>query len=122
MTKQIKAWRKANRKMKWRIAGAEFDGIKEPPELSTADQHDGFIGVILSYGFGDDGGGYADPVVSGKLAWEYACKRRRIKTWQCQFVDFNKMEDIRLRPGVWQNQRLLFCKTSAGKKIPLSLN
>jgi hypothetical protein len=55
--------------------------------------------VILSYGFGDDGNGNSDTVLSCKLAWEYACRRRRVKTWQCQYVDFNKTEDIRLRPG-----------------------
>jgi hypothetical protein len=99
MPKQIKAWRKANRKMKWQIAEAEFDRIQESPELTADDQHDGFIGVILSYGFGDDGNGNSDTVLSCKLAWEYACRRRRVKTWQCQYVDFNKTEDIRLRPG-----------------------
>ncbi len=33
-----------------------------------------FIGLILCYGFGDNGSGYSDSVLLGKLAWDYAIK------------------------------------------------
>ena len=46
--------------MSWDIAKVEFDEIKEPPPLTEKDLSEGFIGVILSYGFGDDGQGNAD--------------------------------------------------------------
>ena len=96
---QINAWRKANRKMGWNITSDEFDMPDALPKLSDEDRSKGFIGTALFYGFGDDGEGHAEPVLSGKLAWEYACKRRKGKTWQCEYVDFNKPEDIRLHPG-----------------------
>jgi hypothetical protein len=99
LPKQISAWRKAARKMSWGIPQDAFDMIEASPELTDDDRRDGFIGTILSYGFGDDGFGNADTVLAGKLAWEYACRRRGVKTWQCQYVDFNKTKDIRLRPG-----------------------
>jgi hypothetical protein len=96
---QIKAWRIASRKMGWSITQDEFDTLETPPELTDESRGQGFRGTVLFYGFGDDGAGNADAVLSGKLAWEYACKRRKQKTWQCEYVDFNKPEDIRLRPG-----------------------
>ena len=96
---QIKAWRKASRKMDWKIADDEFNTFETLPILSDEDRLQGFTGAVLFYGFGDDGSGNADAVLSGKLAWEYACKRRKHKTWQCEYVDFNKPEDIRLRPS-----------------------
>jgi hypothetical protein len=118
LAKQIKAWRKANQKMAWSIPKDAFDQIDALPELTEDDQRAGFIGVILSYGFGHDGCGNSDTVLSGKLAWEYACKRRRIKTWQCQYVDFNKMEDIRLRPGAPARPKgFYFAKFQPGKKF-----
>ena len=52
---QIKAWRKANRKMKWGIGDAGFSAIGPPPSLTPEDSSDGFTGVILSHGFGNDG-------------------------------------------------------------------
>jgi hypothetical protein len=99
LQEQINAWRKANRKMGWGIAPEEFDMPDALPKLTDEDRSKGFIGTALFYGFGDDGEGHAEPVLSGRLAWEYACKRRKGKTWQCEYVDFNKPEDIRLRPG-----------------------
>ena len=66
---QIKAWRKTNRKMKWGISAKEFAAVGPPSTLSQQDQADGFIGSILSYGFGDDGRGNADAVLSGRMAW-----------------------------------------------------
>jgi len=100
VTAQIKAWRKASRQMGWPIRDGEFDAAAAliPFSLTEEDHRDGFIGRALFYGFGDDGSGNADAVLSGRLAWEYACKSRRGKTWRCEYVDFSKPEDIRLRP------------------------
>jgi len=99
LQEQIKAWRKANRKMGWNITPAEFDKLAIMPSLADSDVHQGFIGSALFYGFGDDGSGNSDAVLSGKLAWDYGLKRRCGNTWQCEYVDFDKPEDIRLRPG-----------------------
>ena len=98
---QTKAWQKANRKMNWSINRSEFEKLDAlpPPRLAEEDRAQGFIGSVLFYGFGDDGQGNSDAVFSGNLAWEYAIKRRRGKTWQCEYIDFKKPEDIRLRPG-----------------------
>jgi hypothetical protein len=115
--KQIKAWRRANRKMAWGIQQPEFDRMKSPPELTEDDRGEGFIGVILSYGFGDDGYGNADSVLSGKLAWGYALKRKTRKTWQCQYIDFEKSTDIRLRPEAPDRPKgFYFTKFQPGKK------
>ncbi len=99
ISKQIKAWRRANRKMTWGILSVEFNRIEVPPKLTDDDRRDGFIGVILSYGFGDDGCGNSDSVLSGRLAWEYACKHKRSRTWQCEYIHFDKKDHFRLRPG-----------------------
>ena len=98
MQGQLKAWSKANHKMSWGIENDEFKGIETllPLPLTDDDRVQGFIGPVLFYGFGDDGQGNSDAVFSGNLAWDYALQRR--KTWQCEYVDFNKPEDIRLRP------------------------
>lgn len=96
--RQIKAWHKASRKMAWGIRRESFANIGDPPSLTEKDRADGFIGVGLFYGFGDDGTGHADAVLSGKLAWEYALRLWRIKTWQCEYIDFNESDRIRLRP------------------------
>ena len=97
---QINAWRKANRRMGWSISDREFDAAATlpPHSLTTEDRHQGFIGEVLFYGFGDDGSKGSDGVLSGKLAWEYAVKSRKGKTWQCEYIDFHKPEDIRIRP------------------------
>ncbi|HEA69022.1 MAG TPA: hypothetical protein ENI07_19740 [Desulfobacterales bacterium] len=96
---QIKAWRRANRKMAWGIQKSEFDQIEPSPWLTDSDRHEGFIGAILCYGFGDDGSGHADSIRSGKLVWDYACKCRKKRAWQCEYIDFDKKDYIRLRPG-----------------------
>jgi len=96
---QIKAWRKANRKMGWNITQEEFDKLVMIPSLTDGEVNQGFIGSALFYGFGDDGSGHSNAVLSGKLAWDYGLKHRNGKTWQCEYVDFDKPEDIRLRPG-----------------------
>ncbi len=98
MKEQIKAWRRANRMMGWGIHNNEFEKLAAslPPHLTDDDRVNGFIGAVLFYGFGEDGRGNADVVLSGKRAWDYALQRR--KTWQCEYVNFNKPKDIRLRP------------------------
>jgi hypothetical protein len=83
----------------WGIIREEFERNGSPPRLTEDDRLDGFMGAILSYGFGDDGQGNSNAVLSGKKAWEYACKRMRVKTWQCQYIDFDKKDHIRLRLG-----------------------
>jgi len=95
---QINSWRNANRKMVWGIREGEFDRIGAPPLLTDKDRRNGFVGVILCYGFGHDGHGNADAVLSGRLAWEYACKRRGVKTWQCEDIHFDRSDQFRLRP------------------------
>jgi hypothetical protein len=97
--KQLRAWRKADRKMEWGIRKEDFDAIGAPPSLSGGDRREGFVGVGLFYGFGDDGLGNSDSVLSGKVAWDYARKRKKGKTWQCEYIDFQKSDNIRLRPG-----------------------
>ena len=96
---QIRTWYKAGRQMKWGIGKAAFAAIGPPPRLTEGDRADGFSGVILSHGFGDDGQGNADAVLSGRLAWAYARKRRRGRTWQCRYIEFGKSDHLRLRPG-----------------------
>jgi hypothetical protein len=85
--------------MDWGITPDEFGGLAAPPMITPEDRRQGFRGTVLFYGFGIEGAGNADAVLSGKLAWEYACKRRKSKTWRCEYIDFKKPEDIRLRPG-----------------------
>jgi hypothetical protein len=96
---QVRSWRKTNRKRKWRITSAEFERVLQKPELTSEDIADGFVGLVLSYGFGNDGRDNADAVHSGKLAWEHACRRWLIKTWQCRYIDFDRADNIRLRPA-----------------------
>jgi hypothetical protein len=98
ISKQIQSWRKANRRMRWGIRKDELQRINAPPPLTDNDKENGFVGVILCYGFGDDGNGNADAVLSGKTAWDYARKRRSGNIWQCEYIDFeNRPRDIRLR-------------------------
>lgn len=96
---QISAWRTASKKMKWDIGEKEFIGLGSPPPLTDSDLEQGFVGIALFYGFGDDGAGHADSVLSGKKAWDYACKRLKDKVWQSPHIDFDKPDSLRLRPG-----------------------
>ena len=100
MKEQIKAWRRAAENMSWGIKNREFENIGGllPPPLTDDDRMCGFIGAALFYGFGEDGRGNADAVLSGKFAWDYACRQRKGKTWRCEYVDFSRPQDIRLRP------------------------
>jgi hypothetical protein len=114
---QIKAWRRADRKMGWGIDNGEFENLGESmaPPLTDNDRMLGMIGAVLFYGFGEDDRGNADAVLSGKLAWEYAHEHR--KTWQCEYVDFNKPQDIRLRPGAPARPRgFYFAKITSGER------
>ena len=96
---QIRAWRSASKKMKWDIGEKEFNGLGSPPSLTDSDLEQGFVGIALFYGFGDDGTGHADSVLSGKMAWDYACKRLKNKVWLSPHIDFDKPDSLRLRPG-----------------------
>ncbi|NOX33714.1 MAG: hypothetical protein GXP56_08240 [Deltaproteobacteria bacterium] len=96
--RQVKLWQKASRKMGWGIKKIEFDKIIGPAGLSAKDETDGFIGSILCYGFGDDGSTHSDAVLSGKLAWDYVIQKWDVKVWQCQYIDFDKPDNIRLWP------------------------
>ena len=120
MEKQLKAWHRANYKMDWGIRNEEFERFEAslPPPLTDSDRMQGFIGSVLFYGFGDDGHGHADPILSGKLAWEYAIKDRKNKTWRCEYVDFNKPEDIRLRPGApFRPKGFYYAKIQPGQRF-----
>ena len=117
---QIDAWRKANRRMDWSISDGEIDAATtlRRPSLTEDDRRRGFIGTVLFYGFGDDGAGGSDAVLSGKLAWEYAVKIRKGKTWRCEYVDFNKPQDIRLRPDAPPRARgFYWAKIQPGAKF-----
>lgn len=116
--KQTKAWRKANRKMSWGIKEEEFKNIKTPPFLTEHDRDLGFAGVVLFYGFGDDGLGNSDAVLSGKMAWDYARTRWWRETWQCEYIDFNRTDDIRLRPGAPARPKgFYYAKFQPGKRF-----
>jgi len=118
MEQQMKQWHKANRKMGWGIKANEFECFEPPPVLSDDDRQSGFIGAALFYGFGDDGYGHADAVLSGRQVWEYAVKRRRGKTWQCEYVDFDKSEDIRLRPDAPSRPKgFYYAKVQPGERF-----
>jgi hypothetical protein len=101
VSRQIRAWRKACRQMDWAISEDELANLAAlpPPALTAEDRSQGFVGTALFFGFGNGGLGVSDAVLSGKLAWEYAVRSRKGKTWQCEYIDFNKPDDIRLRPG-----------------------
>ena len=98
---QIDGWDKANEKMAWGIKSVEFAKMtaSPPPVLTDDDRSRGFNGIAIFYGFGDDGLGNADSILSGKLAWEYAINCGENKTWQCSYIDFCRPKEIRLRPG-----------------------
>lgn len=96
---QVTAWRKANRRMKWGISKKEFTQIPDSPGLSTDEARQGYWGWALFYGFGQPGGSGSDTCLSGKRAWEMALKTRRGAIWQCQYADFQRPQDLRLRPG-----------------------
>jgi hypothetical protein len=117
---QIRYWQKANRKMNWRIRHVEFERLNATsfPKLTKEDRMGGFIGTVIFYGFGEDDRGNSDAVLSGKLAWDYACKDRKGKIWQCEYVDFNKPQDIRLRPDAPARPKgFYFAKINTGERF-----
>ena len=67
---QIKAWRRAIRKMDWKIPDDEFGTLKAIPLLNNEDRIQGFKGAVLFYGFGEDDSGNSDAVLSGQLGWD----------------------------------------------------
>jgi len=85
--------------MSWGIKKNEFAAIQTPPPLTEEKSAEGFIGTALFYGFGDTGSDHSDAVLSGKLAWEYAKKSWWRKTWQCEYIDFERADHFRVRPG-----------------------
>jgi hypothetical protein len=116
---QIDAWQKANRKMNWDIMRTEFDKVEasSPPAPTKDDRVWGFNDLVLFYGFGDDGQGNSDAVLSGKIAWEYAGKNRKNDIWQCEYIDFSKPEDIRLRPGAPPRPKgFYYAKINSGQR------
>lgn len=98
---QTQNWRRADRKMGWDIDDDEFEQLEAFSGAPMTDdiRSRGFIGCVVFYGFGDDGRGNADAILSAKLAWDYAVKTRKNKTWQCEYIDFSRPQDMRLRPG-----------------------
>ena len=115
---QIRAWRKASKKMKWDIDEKELNGIDSPPSLTDSDLDEGFVDIALFYGFGDDGTGYADSVLSGKVAWDYACKQLKNKVWQSPHIDFDKYDSFRLRPGAPSRPKgFYFGKIQTGERF-----
>jgi hypothetical protein len=117
VARQIDSWQSANEKMAWGIREDEFGRIKSPPQITDKDRFDGFVDVILSYGFGDDGHGNADSVLSGKVAWEHACKHRKGKTWQCEYIHFDRPDHIRLRPNAPPRPKgFYFSKIQTGER------
>ncbi|CAB1080912.1 hypothetical protein D1AOALGA4SA_8580 [Olavius algarvensis Delta 1 endosymbiont] len=118
MRQQIEAWRHASCKMGWNIHQDEFDQQKIMSSTTNFGEDQGFIGTALFYGFGDDGCGNSDAVLSGELAWNYGRKRRRGKTWQCEYIDFETPEDIRLRPGAPPRPRgFYYARLQPGKHL-----
>ncbi|MEJ2313426.1 MAG: hypothetical protein P8Y85_01325 [Nitrospirota bacterium] len=115
---QASAWRGADKKMKWGIPEEELERIGVPPPLIGSDLEHGFVGVIVCYGFGDDGAGHADSVLSGKLAWEYARRQRGRSLWQSPYIDFDQLDHFRLRPGAPGRPRgFYFAKIQLGERF-----
>jgi hypothetical protein len=117
VSEQIEFWRKAVRKMSWNIRKEEFHRIETPPQITDQDRLDGYIDLILSYGFGDDGQGNADSILSGKTAWDYARRHRKGKTWQCANIHFDNPEYFRLRPNAPPRPKgFYFSKIQTGQR------
>lgn len=85
--------------MGWGITEQEFKNLQQSQVMTEQDRKQGYRGLILSYGFGEGGAGHSNPVLSGRLAWEYILKKPRRPAWRCEYIDFYRTDDIRLRPG-----------------------
>ncbi len=114
---QVNSWKQAKKKMSWDIKDEEFAHIGDPPCLTREDVDSGFAGIALFFGFGDDGTGHADCMLSGRNAWEYARRRLKRTTWQSPHIDFERPETIRLRPGAPRRRRgFYFAKINLGRR------
>jgi hypothetical protein len=52
------------------------------------------------------------------MAWKYGHQRRKGKPWQCEYIDFEKSEDIRLRPGAPPRPKgLYYARLQPGKQL-----
>jgi hypothetical protein len=117
ISEQIEFWRRACGKMNWNIRNEEFHRVATPPQITNQDRLDGYIDVILSYGFGDDGQGNADSILSGKTAWEYARRYRSGKTWQCEHLHFDSPDYFRMRPNAPPRPKgFYFSKIQTGQR------
>jgi hypothetical protein len=114
---QIRSWRRANRKMHWGIGVKEFERLEN--RVYDAEGEKGYLcGRVLNYGFGNDGAGNADAVLSGRLSWQYALRRWRRRTWQCQYLDFTKPDFIRLYPEAPPRPKgFYFCRVCIPKSV-----
>lgn len=99
LDRQIKQWRRANRKMGWEITREEFHRVEERLSSARHEHRRDLNGTVLCYGFGDNGSNGCDAIVSGKRAWQYAARIRGLNTWQCRYIHFDHPEYIRLRPN-----------------------
>jgi hypothetical protein len=99
IARQATQWRKATRKMGWEIPREEFQGLDAWLQSPSSQQSLAFSGAVLCYGFGDDGSKGSNTVLSGERAWQYALRRRGIRTWHCEYIRFDQPGHIRLRPG-----------------------
>jgi hypothetical protein len=115
--RQVRAWRRANRRMGWKISDRAFRRLPPAPVPTPTDCEEGFTGVILSYGFGRVQADASDAVLSGKMAWELACRRWNVMTWQCRYIDFDQADHMRLRPGALPRPRgFYFAKFRQGDR------
>lgn len=116
---QLRCWKRANRIMRWGIDKAARQAAQDLIR-PVASAPESFIGTGLFYGFGEDGYGHADPILSGRLAWEYA-KRRREKTWQCEYISFHQEDRLRLRPQAPSRPRGFYLAAlDLGHSLPAS--
>jgi len=67
--------------------------------------------AVLCCGFGDDGGHGSDAVLSGKRAWQYIRHLQMTKTWQCQYIHFDRPDHIRLRPKAPRRPKVFYLTT-----------
>jgi hypothetical protein len=98
---QVAAWVKANKKFgKNKIPKAAFKVLDSLviPTLTPVDMEAGYVGAVLSYGFGtiaypSGRSYYSDMVLSAKLAWEYIASTRAV--WKWDQIDFGNLKSIR---------------------------
>ncbi len=95
--RQLRAWQRAARREGWPLA-PPGSAPGPPPPLDPGQAKEGWLGPFLFHGFGEDGAGGSDQVGSGLLAWR-RLERRHPRTWRCQYADFDRPGNLRLRPG-----------------------